>query len=314
MGALGVTVLLTLLMLGETAPGMGAPQRSRVEQRKQPAAAKGTWIDNIQLTSSYRGDNGQPVEVQGRLLVYLPACYQHDGLLPLAIVLHGWSQRPEDWREQTDVAVLADTHCVVLALPAMGNSVYEASLYRETTAKWNQMPGARWIASVVLPYMRDHFAVSPKRRLTAVIGVSTGGRGAVVLSERFADFSFCASLSGTYDLSLLGEDQGEYKIHRAVFGDRNRFRDRWRSEDCLNASYAQTLKSVYLYLAHGDNDPIVPVTQLQAMKQFLATFHHHYQAVTVKGAGHSWAFWNSQLGPVFDAMERAFRIERTPQD
>ena len=314
MGALGVTLLLTLLMLVETAPGMVAPQRSRAVEREHQAAAKGTWIDNVQLTSSYHGENGQPVEVKGRLLVYLPACYQHDGLLPLAIVLHGWSQRPEDWREQTDVAVLADNHCVVLALPAMGTSVYEASFYRETTAKWNQMPGALWVATIVLPYMRDHFAVSHLQRLTAVIGVSTGGRGAIVLGERFADFGFCASLSGTYDLSLLDTDQGEYKIHSNVFGDRERFRERWHSEDCLNASYAQTLKSVYLYLVHGGNDPIVPVTQLQAMKQFLATFHHHYQVVMVKGAGHTWAFWNSQLGPAFDAMERAFKIERRPQD
>jgi hypothetical protein len=36
--------------------------------------------------------------------------------------------------------------------------------------------------------------------------------------------------------------------------------------------------------------------------------------VLVERAGHTWAFWNYQLGPVFDAMEGVFRDGRPRPD
>jgi S-formylglutathione hydrolase FrmB len=245
------------------------------------------------------------------MLVYLPASYAKRGPLPLVIALHGWGHRPEVWRDRSDIGSLADKHAVVVACPDMGTTVYETMFFPESRKRWNAVPGATWILQTVLPYARSQFRVSREPRFTAIIGYSTGGRGAVLLGERSPEFGFCGSLSGTYDLGLLHRDEGEYKIHSYVYGERSAFLDRWKEDDCVNPRYAASLTHVSLYLAHGARDQVVKVSQAQAMAELLTAFHKDFQIVITRRGKHDWGFWNSQLPALFGAMQTAFYPEPT---
>jgi enterochelin esterase-like enzyme len=289
--------------------GQGESSGEHFMPNKNQPTGKGQWIDTIKLAGSVKINDSQIIKDTGRMLVYLPAGYNGKDSLPLAIALHGWGQKPDDWRKNTKIELLADHYQVILAVPAMGKTVYEYQYYPESKSKWSQIPGARWIGEVVLPYMVKNYAVSHQQSHTTLIGVSTGGRGAVVVGERYPAFGFVASVSGTYDLNILGKSEGEYKIHKVIFGDRDSFPDRWKEENCINAKWIDALKKVTLYIAHGENDPVVQPSQLESMRGFLKSLHHNYQIVLVKKAKHDWVFWDSQLPAIFDLMVKSFSAD-----
>jgi pimeloyl-ACP methyl ester carboxylesterase len=156
---------------------------------------------------------------------------------------------------------------------------------------------------VVLPWARRTLAVDRARRRTAVIGYSTGGRGALVLAARYPEFAFAGSLSGTYDLAALDEQAGEYLIHQQVFGPRGEFAARWRDEEI--PLDAPALAATRLWLAHGAEDPVVPAAQQVGAAVTLAPGHPGLVARLVPGAGHGDDLWRAELPALADALAKA---------
>lgn len=247
--------------------------------------------------------SGQSTSATGTVLVYLPKGYGACAL-PLVIALHGWGHEPATWKERPNFAQLADRWGVVLALPAMAHSVYESVRYPESRATDAPAPGLPWIGEVVLPALRARLAVDPTRSRTAIIGYSTGGRGALLVATRYSEFKFAASLSGTYDLFTLDPTTGEYRIHEKVFGSRSAFPDRWRIDDISDDDVAR-LKDVALYLAHGARDDVVPASQLEDFAERMRTHNVEAETRIDEHGGHGWQFWDEQLPDVFAAMGRA---------
>ncbi|HNX20407.1 MAG TPA: alpha/beta hydrolase-fold protein [Acidobacteriota bacterium] len=239
------------------------------------------------------------------MLVYLPAGYDKERPAPFVLLLHGWNHSPEVWRDRTRVADWADRVGAALVAPDMGTTVYEAAFYPETTRRWkNGAPGARWIEDVVLPEARKRFALARDPARVAVVGYSTGARGAVVLAARRTDYGFVGALSGTYDLAALDPASGEARIHAVVFGARERFAARWRGEGGDPLALAAALQGVEVRLGHGADDNVVPPAQTRALADALALLGRPATVAIVPGAGHDWAFWNAQLAPLLDALGR----------
>lgn len=242
-----------------------------------------------------------------RVLTYVPAACTAERRCPLVLCLHGWDDRPESFRDQTDIASLADRHGWALAIPEMGKSVYEYAFYPETQTRWNEVPGARWVGEVVLGQVRAKLPVFKDRAHTAVLGLSTGGRGAIVVASRYPEFAAAVSLSGTYDMEILAPSTGEYRIHAAVFGERKSHLQRWYEEDANSASNLEALKKVALFIGHGARDPVVPLSQARDFEQALIdSGHPSYQVVIDAAAGHSFAYWNSALPAAVQAIARRF--------
>jgi enterochelin esterase-like enzyme len=238
------------------------------------------------------------------LHVYLPKGYDAAKAHPLLIVLHGWDHTPDLFRKKSDLGSLADAFGFVLAVPQMGRTIYETKFYAESKSPWAVAPGTRWIGEVVLPYMRSHYAVLRDRRLTGVIGYSTGGRGAVLVAEAYPrDFVFAGSLSGTFDLMRLDPRDGEYKIHAVMYGARDAFEARWRLDNCIEPSRLEKLKSIRVYAAHGADDKVVDPNQLQALRDALPAA----ETELVPGAGHDWKFWNALWSKVFQRAAEAMK-------
>ncbi len=124
-----ISVLLaTAELVAHTAPAAPAP--------------KGHWSDPITFTGTIDAH-----DATGSMRVYLPAGYDHTGAdagkrYPLAIALHGWAHSPELFRKKGTLGQWADRYGIVLAVPAMGKSVYETAFYPESKGDWTIATGA----------------------------------------------------------------------------------------------------------------------------------------------------------------------------
>ena len=255
------------------------------------------------------------------MLVYLPKGYPASGAssatpdagkkYPLVIALHGWKHSPEMFRDKGELARWADTYGLVLAVPAMGTTIYETALYPQSQQTWGPVPGTRWVAEVILPYVRSHYAVLGDRAHTAVIGYSTGGRGAVLLAEAYPEFAFAGSASGTFDLMRLDPASGEYKIHAVVYGPRDKFKDRWELDNCTAPARLAKLAGTQLFIAHSQKDTSVPPDQLDALRDAIKG-HADIKAefVMAPDGGHTWPYWNIQWVAMFHAMASALGLPK----
>ena len=270
------------------------------------AAPTGRWLPPMELTGRCAGLRA---EGRGRVVVYLPCGTPGPGGWPLAIALHGWSHEPDHWRA-LGLAELADRHGVAVVLPAMGTSVYERRLYPETRRAWSPLPGACWVGEVVLPWARRTLPVSAAPGRSAILGYSTGGRGALVVAGRYAEFAFAGSLSGTFDLGRLRPGEGEYAIHEEVFGSRARHPGRWVEEDV--APLLPALRETALFAAHGGSDPVVRPEQLAALAEAMGGGGPSGVLVEVGGAGHDDAFWRGELPALFAALAAALDLPPAP--
>ncbi len=272
---------------GERTGVMGGPPEA-------PLAA-GRWEDR-QVTGRCGGAGAGSAHVA----VYLPRGYTPSRRWPLAVALHGWNHDAARWRG-LGLGPLADRHGLVVVAPEMGTSVYERAFHPETVQAWGPAPGACWIAEVVLPWARRTLAVDAARGRTALLGYSTGGRGALVVAARWPEFAFAASLSGTYDLAALDDRTGEYRIHERVFGPRGAFPERWRDEEIPLAGLAGTR----VWLAHGALDEVVPAEQQAVAAGALRRSRPRPAARTVAGQAHTEAFWRAELPGLVEALARA---------
>ena len=298
--------LLALLLAGAAA----APGRQAARPGPAPAipaaSSAGRWLPPEELAGRCAG---LPAEGRGRVAVYLPRGTPGPGGWPLAIALHGWGHRPDHWRA-LGLAELADRHGVAVVLPEMGTSVYEHRLYPETRRAWGSLPGACWIGDVVLPWARRTLPVSAAPRRTAILGYSTGGRGALVVAGRYPEFAFAGSLSGTFDLARLRPSDGEYAIHAEVFGPRAGQTDRWRDEDIgpLLPGLARTA----IFAAQGAVDGVLRPDQLEVLAVAKGRGSPAVRLVEVAGAGHDERFWRGELPELFLALAAALDLAPAP--
>ncbi len=232
---------------------------------------------------------------------------------PLVIALHGWNHSPEMMRDKSQLARWADVYGVVLAVPTMRTTVYETALYPESKRTWGAVPGTRWVGEIILPYVRASYAVHADRAHTAVIGYSTGGRGAVLLAETYPEFAFAGSASGTFDLMRLAPADGEYKIHAVVYGPRDKFAARWELDNCTSPARLAQLAGTQLFIAHGAKDKSVRPDQLDALRDAVkGNASVQAEFVVAPDGAHTWEYWNSQWGAMFAALGSALGLPAAP--
>jgi S-formylglutathione hydrolase FrmB len=294
--------LALLALLGGHDPRAHARPRTRVLAAPRHPLSSGRWLPFRQIDGAREGKR-----VTGRLLVYLPRGYTPSRAHRLVIALHGWGSPVNDWRAASGIAWLADRHGTVVACPEMGRTVYETSYYpgrprlAAPTPRW---PGAHWIGQVVLPYVRKHFAVGAERKHTAILGYSTGGRGAVLVAQHYPEFQLVAGLSGTYDLTLLRPGTGEHRIHEVVYGPLAAHRDRWLLDNPVSSTLLPRLKPSTVYLGHGQQDLVVPSSQTTALVTALATVGVSPELRLDPRAAHDWTYWKAELVRVFALLDR----------
>ncbi len=288
-----------LLFLSCISPAMGGGNRA-------DDIAPGAWLRDVKV--GYEADG---VGYQATVQIYFPKGYAGSNGARTLIVLHGYRQTPADWETRTPIAEYADRYGLVLVCPAMTTTLYESKYYPESVNRWASVPGGEFIADILVRFLRKNYGLAGDRERTGIFGISTGGRGALMLAARHPRlFGAAAGLSGDYDASSMKND----RILTLVFGAYEEHRERWEDEANV-LKRAAALKKTPVYLGHGGRDRVVPPSQTTLLADCLKTLAENgggYELTVEEaksaGAGHDWRYWGSLVPEVLEFFDA--RLEK----
>lgn len=216
------------------------------------------------------------------------------------IALPGWNFANEEWCDKTELCEKALAQGYALILPEMGKSIYCDSVFPETREDWLKYPTRSWMKEILIPNIQKEFQLLVSEQNNFVMGLSTGARGAVLLTLDLPDlFSACGALSGDYDQTRYTKD----KLYNGFYGSFEKFTDRWLNND--NAvTFIQQL-TVPVYIGHGEMDKIVPIAYSQQLFDELQKVGNTQSELNINPtAGHTYSFWNSEVDAVLEFFEK----------
>ncbi len=173
----------------------------------------------------------------------------------MILLLPGWNLPDVDWSAKTSVCSKALSMNFGLVFVEMGKSVYMDSIYPSMRKDYQFYPTRTWLWDTVIQPLQKYGWFTPGSP-SFVMGLSTGARGALILGiEHSHCFKAVAGLSGDYN-PLLDKKDGLMVNTLGAF-EKNEFR--WKGTN--NISLRSDEITTHLFLAHGENDQIVPIAQ-----------------------------------------------------
>jgi putative tributyrin esterase len=283
-----------VLFLTWVVPGFSGTARADVKP--------GAWLRDVKV--GYKADGR---DCYSLVNIYFPKSYAPGSGVRTLVVLHGYRQQPGDWESGTPIAAYADRYNFVLVCPAMTTTLYESKYFPETENRWAPVPGGEYIAAILLPFVKKNYGLAADRSRTGIFGVSTGGRGAMLLAAQHANlFGAAAGLSGDYDSVTMKRD----RILISVYGSYNLNPERWEAEVNI-LKLAGHLKKTPVFLGHGTNDPVVPSPQTRMLAERLKELQKEKGGFELvldteksRGAGHDWRYWGSLVPDVLKFFDR----------
>ncbi|MEW6527490.1 MAG: prolyl oligopeptidase family serine peptidase [Spirochaetota bacterium] len=220
------------------------------------------------------------------------------------LVLPGWNFNRKRWIQETSLQQEAAKRGYNLILPEMSVTIYESHYYPETKRKWAKTPGSQWIKEICIPHLQNQ-GMLLHSQFNAVMGLSTGGRGAVLTAlYNKGIFKAAASLSGDFDQTRMKYD----KLMTALYGPYEYYKERWEKVDNPFAMIAEW--DIPLYLGHGTKDTIVPYEQT---KIFYEALKKAKPDITITfndcACGHDFIYWNSEVVPVLEFFDSIYKKE-----
>lgn len=212
------------------------------------------------------------------------------------MMLHGFGHSSEEWCNNSIFCSEALKQNYVLIIPDFGYTNYSLAIYPETTEKYRKYPTVTWIINKMIPYIQNNFNLLGKNSFNCICGISTGARGATLLSYYLPDiFKAAASISGDFDITKIPDDN----IYTSFFGDYNKFQKRWQKESL--ASKYKKYKTC-TYIAHGLADETSPAQQSIEMYNILKKTHPESFFVShfVENAKHDYKYWDTETENILD--------------
>lgn len=237
--------------------------------------------------------------------VVLPAGYTgSQQRYPVLYLLHGWHGDETNYIKLTQLVSVASHYPVIVVMPR-GNDAWYVNSASTPADRY-----ADYIFNDVVSEVDKQFRTLASPQSRAIAGLSMGGYGALLLSlQHPGAFRFAGSLSGAF----AGPSGIENVLPAlkpstdAAFGALDSDSRKKNNLDLLLAA-GDPASQPYLFLACGASDPLLPsdrhvVEELSARK-------YAYEYHELPGA-HTWAFWSSQLEPMFAALAREMHLART---
>jgi len=203
-------------------------------------------------------------------------------------LLHGLSDNGSAWQRYTSIETLANDYGLVVIMPSIGRSFY--------TDQPNGQLYFTYLTEELPRYLKDVFALDPKREDTLIAGNSMGGYGAFKAALNFPErFSAAASFSGVLSLEILrlmpdDQRQEEFKL---IFGDLNKLGGTQHDPMVwLKKALGNPQGLPKLFIACGKQDDLYPVNQM---------FYAATQAMGVQinyleeDGRHDWYFWDKHI-------------------
>lgn len=227
--------------------------------------------------------------------VILPSSIPPNQKLPVAYLLHGGGGGYRDWSNYSDVARFAE-QSLVLVMPE-GNSSYYVNAAERPQDRYED-----YITKDLIRDVENRFPAASGRRNRAIMGISMGGFGAVVLALKHPDlFAFAGGMSSALDVPTRQfslRRVAQYRAHAQIFGP-------WGSETRKTSNPYHLAESVdpantpYLYLTCGEQEGLLPANQ-----RFATLLRHHgFKYEFHPGPGsHDWNQWNGRLSGLVESL------------
>lgn len=218
--------------------------------------------------------------------ILIPENYKAD-----LLVLPGWNFSRTKWCSESSLCEKARAMGYRIILPEMGKSVYATNYFPETRKDWLRYPTLTWLTDTMIDFLQSEYGMM--RGNNFIIGLSTGARGAVLAAARKSIFIAGAALSGDYDQTAMRNDN----LMRGVYGEYEKFPDRWRTID--NPSAVIENLDLDLYLGHGLDDKIIPAEQTIDFHSLLKKQKPQMETIlSTPRSGHDFKYWNSEIDSV----------------
>src|SRR5690349_7299750 len=147
--------------------------------------------------------------------VILPASLPSNAKLPVMYLLHGGGGGYRDWSNYSDVAQFAE-HGFILVMPE-GNSSYYVNAAERPLDRYED-----YITKDLIGDVESRFPIASGRTNRAIVGVSMGGFGAVILALKRPDlYAFAGGISSALDVPTRPfsfKRIGQYRGHAQIFG------------------------------------------------------------------------------------------------
>ena len=216
------------------------------------------------------------------------------------LILQGWNFPNTSWCDNSELCEKALKEGYFLVMPEMKKSIYHLNSYPETRKDWLQYPTRAWLMDQVISNLQSQFGLFGEKHNNYVLGLSTGGRGALILAEENpAIFAAGASLSGDYDQSEFPKDL----LYIGYFG---RNPENWSPKENPIATLENW--QVPMYIGHGTVDSIVPVAHYHRLKALTDSVRPDldFEYVLQQNQGHDYTYWAAEV----DRMLRFFDRHR----
>lgn len=229
--------------------------------------------------------------------VILPAVVPAGKRLAAAYLLHGGGGGYRDWSNYSNVAQFAE-HDLIVIMPEGNNSYYVNAADRP------QDRFEDFITKDLIADAEARFPIATERANRAIVGISMGGFGAVVLSMKHPTlFSFSGGLSSAIDVPSRPfsiKRIGQYREHSAIFGpwgsQARRDNDPYKIVQTVNPE-----QTPYLFLTCGEQEGLLPANKRFAGILKKRGFKYEFHSGP---GGHDWNQWNRRLPELFESLRR----------
>ncbi len=214
------------------------------------------------------------------------------------LLLHGWNLPPNEWCEKTELCEELLMHGYHIITPNFGKSTYHWELYPETIENYRKFPSRKWMFEVFMTHIQDSLGLLRNDQSNSVVGLSTGGRGAALFAlENPETFNSCVALSADFDHSKISDEP----INNGFYGSIKEFPERWTGKDNIY-NRAEEWK-VPLYLGHGKQDKMCPVSQTQEFYKKLQELSFEDVVLSLPDShGHDYTYWSYETQSIIDFL------------
>ncbi|MFN6039682.1 MAG: alpha/beta hydrolase family protein [Bacteroidota bacterium] len=226
-------------------------------------------------------------------------CRAADSAKGTILLLPGWNFAPDEWCTKMDFCVKAKEAGYNLIMPDMLKSMYAVEYYKQTRKDFFESPTRKWVNDTLIPYFQKVFGIFLKEQNNFVCGISTGGRGSVLIAMDNPDiFKKGVSMSGDFNPLSMKKDN----LLNLYYGPYDKFKKRWENSD--NAFLRINDLKMPFFLFHGESDKVVPPAQsIDFYKESVSKKNNFIKLKMVKSAGHNYKFWNSQTTEIIQFFQ-----------